>query len=61
MFGNHHAREWPSAEAPMEFAYSLINGFNAGDARTVDLLIRGPRHHRPGLQPRRLRRLPDLR
>ncbi len=40
MFGNHHAREWPSAEAPMEFAYSLVNDFNAGDSRTIDLLTR---------------------
>ncbi|MGI9017558.1 MAG: M14 family zinc carboxypeptidase [Euzebya sp.] len=40
MFGTHHAREWPSAEAPMEFAYDLVNDFNAGDARTVDLLQR---------------------
>ena len=40
MFGAHHAREWPSAEAPMEFAHDLVNGFNAGDARAVDLLNR---------------------
>lgn len=40
MFGNHHAREWPSAEAPMEFAYDLINGWNEGDARARDLLTR---------------------
>ncbi len=40
MFGNHHAREWPSAEAPMEWAHALVQQFNAGDARTVDLLTR---------------------
>ncbi len=40
MFGIHHAREWPSAEAPMEFIHDLVNDFNAGDARTVDLLAR---------------------
>ena len=40
MFGNHHAREWPSATAPMEFAHDLLATFNAGDARTVDLLSR---------------------
>ena len=40
MFGNHHAREWPSAEAPIEFAHDLVNTYNAGDPRTVDLLGR---------------------
>ena len=40
MFGNHHAREWPSAEAPMEFTHDLVDDFNAGDARAVDLLTR---------------------
>ncbi len=40
MFGNHHAREWPSAETPMEFAHDLLQNFAAGDARTVDLLSR---------------------
>ena len=40
MFGNHHAREWPSAEAPMEFAHDLVQNFNATDARTIDLLTR---------------------
>ncbi|WP_370327536.1 M14 family zinc carboxypeptidase [Euzebya sp.] len=40
MFGAHHAREWPSAEAPMEFAHDLVSTYNAGDARTVDLLER---------------------
>lgn len=40
MFGNHHAREWPSAEAPMEFAHDLLGRFAEGDARTVDLLSR---------------------
>jgi hypothetical protein len=41
MFGAHHAREWPSAELPMEFAYDLLQGYAAGDARIVDLLSRG--------------------
>jgi murein tripeptide amidase MpaA len=40
MFGNHHAREWPSAETPMEFAYTVLNDVNDGDARTIDLLTR---------------------
>ncbi len=41
MFGAHHAREWPSAELPMEFAYTLLEGYAAGDQRIVDLLTRG--------------------
>ncbi len=39
MFGAHHAREWPSAELPMEFAHDLL--VNDGeDARITDLLDR---------------------
>jgi hypothetical protein len=40
MFGNHHAREWPSAEMPMEFAIDLVKGFQAEDPRMTDLLTR---------------------
>jgi hypothetical protein len=36
--GVHHAREWPSAEMPMEWAVELVKRFNAGDQRVVDLL-----------------------
>jgi hypothetical protein len=36
--GVHHAREWPSAEMPMEWAIELVNAYKAGDSRTVDLL-----------------------
>ncbi len=38
--GAHHAREWPSAELPMEFALDLVRRFNAGDARIRSLLGR---------------------
>jgi len=38
MFGVHHAREWPSAEMTIEFAFELINRFTAGDERAVGLL-----------------------
>ena len=38
--GVHHAREWPSGEHSLEFAYDLINGFNQGDERIVGLLER---------------------
>jgi hypothetical protein len=45
MFGAHHAREWPSAELPMEFAHDLINAYNDPEhedhARIKDLLSRG--------------------
>ena len=44
MFGVHHAREWPSAEMPMEFAFDLLQGYTdpAHDQheRIVDLLDR---------------------
>ncbi len=40
MFGNHHAREWPSAETPIEFAHELVQDYLAGDVRTIDLLNR---------------------
>jgi Zinc carboxypeptidase len=36
--GVHHAREWPSGEHAMEWAYELINGYKAGNARTVNLV-----------------------
>ena len=37
-FGAHHAREWPSAEMPMEFARDLVARFNGGENRIEDLL-----------------------
>jgi hypothetical protein len=40
MFGNHHAREWPSAEMPMEFAIDLVKSYGK-DPRITDLLTRG--------------------
>ena len=30
--GAHHAREWPSAEHAMEWAYELVNGYRAKNA-----------------------------
>jgi hypothetical protein len=36
--GAHHAREWPSAEHAMEWAYDLILGYRRGDARTKRLV-----------------------
>lgn len=38
MTGIHHAREWPSAENPFEFAIELIEGYDAGDERITRLL-----------------------
>jgi Zinc carboxypeptidase len=37
--GAHHAREWPSAEHAMEFAYDLLTGYGS-DARTTSLVDR---------------------
>jgi hypothetical protein len=31
--GVHHAREWPSGEHAMEWAYELVNGYKNGNAR----------------------------
>jgi hypothetical protein len=36
--GAHHAREWPSAEHAMEWAYELILGYRRGDAQTKRLV-----------------------
>ncbi len=36
--GAHHAREWPSAEHAIEWAYELILGHRRGDARTRRLV-----------------------
>jgi hypothetical protein len=36
--GVHHAREWPSSEHAMEWAYELILGYRRGDARVRDLV-----------------------
>jgi hypothetical protein len=36
-FGTHHAREWPSAELPMEFAIELVEGYGT-DQRITDML-----------------------
>ena len=37
--GAHHAREWPSAELPMEFAHDLVEGYGS-NARITSLLER---------------------
>ncbi len=45
MFGVHHAREWPSSEIPMEWAYDLLQGYSDPEHdmhdRAVDVLTRG--------------------
>ncbi|HVE68594.1 MAG TPA: M14 family zinc carboxypeptidase [Solirubrobacteraceae bacterium] len=38
IMGAHHAREWPSAEHTIEFAFDLVNGYKGGDARTRRLV-----------------------
>ena len=37
LFGAHHAREWPSGELAMEFAYDLVSNYGQ-DARITGLL-----------------------
>jgi hypothetical protein len=39
IMGAHHAREWPSAEVTLEFAYDLLRSYGH-DARTTELLQR---------------------
>jgi len=36
--GAHHAREWPSSEHAMEWAYELVNGYKGGNARVRRLM-----------------------
>jgi hypothetical protein len=38
MMGLHHAREWPSGEHAIEFAFDLVRGSNTGSARMQELL-----------------------
>lgn len=40
MMGAHHAREWPSAEHTIEFAYELINGWKQKRKRIRKLMRR---------------------
>ena len=35
LLGAHHAREWPSAELTMEFAYDLLRGYGIDDRTTA--------------------------
>ena len=55
--GVHHAREWPSGEHAIEWAYELINGYKAGDPRSAARRAHADDRH-PDRQPRRLQRLP---
>jgi hypothetical protein len=36
--GVHHAREWPSGEHAMEWAYELVNGYKANNVRARELV-----------------------
>jgi hypothetical protein len=38
MLGLHHAREWPSGEHTMEWAYQMIKGYNNNNQRVVDIV-----------------------
>ena len=41
VFGTHHAREWPAAEATIEFGFELIQGYKAGDERLSKIVKQG--------------------
>ena len=53
--GVHHAREWPSGEHAIEWAFELVNGYKGGDARTR--LVEDAHDRDPDGQPRRLQHL----
>ncbi|MFT5222134.1 MAG: hypothetical protein ACI867_000431 [Glaciecola sp.] len=38
LMGLHHAREWPSAELTLMFAYDMIESYNNGDKEVVDTI-----------------------
>jgi hypothetical protein len=38
--GAHHAREWPSSEHAMEWAFELVKDYKAGDPRTLGIMAR---------------------
>jgi hypothetical protein len=40
LMGLHHAREWPSGEHTMEFAYDLVHGYESGNPRIKPLVER---------------------
>ena len=55
--GVHHAREWPSGEHAMEWAYELINGYKTATSGSRDLVEQRAHDRDPDRQPRRLQRL----
>ena len=56
--GIHHAREWPSGEHAIEWAYELIEGFKNGDERAAQARPQVAHDRGPDRQPGRLQRLP---
>ena len=56
IMGVHHAREWPSAEHAIEFAYDLLRNYGR-DARTTQLVQTHPHDRGPGREPGRLQHL----
>ena len=45
--GAHHAREWPSGEATMEWLLDLVAGYRAGDPRMVNVVRNSRTFHIP--------------
>ena len=54
--GVHHAREWPSSEHAMEWAYDLLTNYGTSD-RTTQLVAGDAQHRRADRQRRRLQHL----
>ncbi len=61
LMGAHHAREWPTGENAIEYAYDLLQNFRrpAGDPRAEPDRAGDPHHRRADHQPRRVRDLPQ--
>ena len=54
--GALHAREWPSADASVEWAHELVQGYRRGDPRLAGIVARRADPHPPRAQRGRLRR-----
>lgn len=39
MMGTHHAREWPTGEHTLEYAYDLLQNYRSGDDRRAERIV----------------------
>ncbi len=60
LMGAHHAREWPSAEHTIEFAFDLLQSYKAGDATGARPAVPLAGHPGAGRERRRLQDLARL-